>query len=341
MSAYVPALLKEWEARHYELTEPITTVYIGGGTPSLLSPAMLSAITSVFAIPGVEEFTIEANPEDINEQWAKHITGSGINRVSLGIQSLVDKELSTVGRRHTAAEAIEAINILRDAGITEISGDLIYGLPEQTVNTWRYSLDTLVALGLPHISAYSLSYEEGTRLYARLLAGKLRETDEETVAEMYDYMTSTLRDAGYEHYEISNFAKPGHRARHNSSYWHFVPYLGLGPAAHSFDGKIRRVNKADLRGYITAINHGEKFYDEEDESPTDLFNDYIITGLRTMEGIDLADMESVFGRMNTDKFTNRCGPYIKAGKLQRTDGRIHFNEASWLISDGVLRELID
>lgn len=340
VSDYVYALLKEWDARHNELTDPITTVYLGGGTPSLLSPAMLSAITSVFATPDVKEFTIEANPEDITEQWAEHIIGSGINRVSLGIQSLIDRELSAVGRRHTAAEAVKAIETLRKTGITEISGDLIYGLPEQTVDTWRYSLDTLAALGLPHISAYSLSYEEGTRLHARLLAGKLQETDEDTVAAMYEYMTRTLDSARYEHYEISNFAKPGHRAQHNSSYWHFIPYLGLGPGAHSFDGKIRRVNKADLRGYISAMTTGSIFFTEEDESPADLLNDYIITGLRTMEGIDLNNMAAKFGQRQTVGFMNRCRPYIRNGSLTEHGTRICFDEASWLVSDGVLRELI-
>lgn len=340
MSDYVYALLKEWDARHNELTEPVTTVYLGGGTPSLLPPDMLSMITSVFKASDIEEFTIEANPEDITDQWAEHIIGSGINRVSLGIQSLVDRELTAVGRRHTAAEAVKAISTLRNAGITEISGDLIYGLPEQTADTWRYSLDTLAALGLPHISAYSLSYEEGTRLYARLLAGKIQETDEETVAAMYDYMTQTLGAAGYEHYEISNFAKPGHRARHNSSYWHFIPYLGLGPGAHSFDGKARRVNKADLRGYISAIGSGRTFYTEEDESPSDLLNDYIITGLRTMEGIDLNDMALRFGAGHTESFMGRCRPYVKNGSLTKHENRICFDEKSWLVSDGVLRELI-
>ena len=153
-------------------------------------------------------------------------------------------------------------------------------------------------------------------------------------------MTRTLTPAGYEHSEISNFAKPGHRAQHNSSYWHFIPYLGLGPGAHSFDGKIRRVNKADLRGYISAMTTGSIFFTEEDESPADLLNDYIITGLRTMEGIDLNNMAAKFGQRQTVGFMNRCRPYIRNGSLTEHGTRICFDEASWLVSDGVLRELI-
>lgn len=334
------ALLKEWDARHNELTDPITTVYLGGGTPSLLSPAMLSAITSVFATPDVKEFTIEANPEDITEQWAEHIIGSGINRVSLGIQSLIDRELSAVGRRHTAAEAVKAIETLRKTGITEISGDLIYGLPEQTVDTWRYSLDTLAALGLPHISAYSLSYEEGTRLHARLLAGKLQETDEDTVAAMYEYMTRTLDSAGYEHYEISNFCRPSMYSRHNMSYWKGIPYLGCGPSAHSFNTDTREWNIASLEEYIAAVESGGRRFEKEYLDRTTRYNECVMTSIRTQWGVPLHDVERKFGKELWQYCMDMARPHLHNGQLEIRDNHLCLTRKGIFVSDGIMSDLM-
>ena len=226
------AVLQEYEARRDEITtESFATIYAGGGTPSLLPPELFSPLISL-ADTGAE-ITIEANPEDVTEEWTDRILSAGFNRVSMGVQSLIDEELTAVGRRHTAAQALRAISVLRSHGISNISCDLIYGLPEQTLESWDYSLQTMLELDLPHLSAYLLSYEPGTRLTARLNTGKISETPEDVIERMYSSLCSLTRQAGMNHYEISNFCKDGMHSRHNSSYWDFTPYLGLGPGAHS------------------------------------------------------------------------------------------------------------
>ena len=340
-SEYVDALINEWKIRKNEVAGNIETIYLGGGTPSILDTGLLSKLIAALPTENVREFTIEANPEDITRNWIDIVKQLGINRVSIGVQSLLDNELQAVGRRHTAQEAIDAIKLLQNYGITEISADLIYGLPQQTLESWKYSVENLVNLGIPHISSYSLSYEPGTRLYAQLSSGKIEETDEDTVAAMYDMLTSSLMFNGYEHYEISNFAKPWHIAQHNSSYWKFTPYIGLGVSAHSFDGTKRRVNPLNIKKYIEALSSGKTIYEVEDETPTDLYNDYIITSLRTSDGINLDDMRARFGGEYAEEFCKSAETFIASGKLvQPTPLTIRFTEDAWLVSDSVLRELI-
>lgn len=338
---YVDAIIKEWEMRRHEVAEPINTIYIGGGTPSILDRSLLTDLVATLPHDNISEFTIEANPEDINDSWIDSVKQLGINRVSIGIQSFIDSELLAVGRRHTAEEAIAAIKRLQDNGITEISADLIYGLPQQTIETWQYSIDQLLGLNTPHISAYSLSYEQGTRLYAQLMAGKIQETEEDTVAQMYSMLTSSLSAKGFEHYEISNFALSGHRAKHNSSYWKFTPYIGLGVSAHSFDGMARRINPTNIKAYLEAISNSKTFFEIEEETETDLINDYIITTLRTSDGINLNDLEHRFGTRQAESFAKSAKPFISAGNLIYTaPNTLRFTEDAWLISDSILRELI-
>lgn len=328
---YVKALLNEWTVRKEAIDNTIRTIYIGGGTPSLLTPRQLTLIAS--AIPpanSVEEFTIEVNPEDVNYEFAQLIEDLGINRVSMGIQSFDDAQLKLVGRRHTAHRAQEAFSILRKAGINNISCDLIFGLPGQTLRSWKESLNRLIGMDPDHISAYILSYEPGTRLYAMKRRGLVAEADDSLIEDMYAFLCQAMREAGYEHYEISNYAKPGFRSRHNSSYWDYTPYLGLGPGAHSFYDSKRWCNTPDIRGYIRA--DGLLFESESIDSVQQI-NERIMLGLRTKEGLLIDERFRESGVMDDAR------PFIDSGILIACDNRLSFDEKHWLISDMVISEL--
>lgn len=310
------------------------TIYIGGGTPSLLTEEEFGQLGGILPVhDGVREFTIEVNPDDVSPARVRAWLQAGVNRVSMGIQSMDDAELSRVGRRHTAAQAISAFNVLREAGVDNISVDLIYGLPGQTIESWRRSVDMTLALGAEHLSAYSLSYEQGTRLYAALQAGHITEASEDLVTDMYNYLCDRARAAGYEHYEISNFARPGKRAVHNSSYWSFAPYVGLGPGAHSFDGHVRRYNPWSIKGYMEAIEGGKTFYEIDEESDTDRINDRIMVALRTADGLDLSTLPAPVRQTLLARASSLRG-------LQITGERIIIPESDFLISDSLIRELL-
>jgi len=319
-ATYFAALERELAARRGEV-DGFRTVYVGGGTPSAVNPDRLAPLLAL--APG--ERTVEVNPEDVTPGYAEALLRAGANRVSMGVQSLVDGELAAVGRRHTAARAREAFADLRAAGFDNISLDLIYGLPGQTLGSWRYSLGETLALGPEHLSAYLLSYEEGTLLTARMKAGKLVEAPEELVGLMYGELCAATRAAGFEHYEISNFARPGFYARHNSAYWDMTPYLGLGPGAHSFDGTMRRANPANLKAYLADPAAAAVV---EEETADNRFNDLLITALRTARGID----PSVF----------TSAEIIKARTLLQPtpQGRLRIAERDWLRSNSIILEFI-
>lgn len=319
-ASYFAAVGREYNARRGEIGK-IATVYFGGGTPGSVNPRYF---VPYFALCRGEK-TVEVNPENITAEYARQLLDSGANRVSMGVQSLVDSELRAIGRRHSAADARQAFATLRRAGFSNISLDLIYGLPGQTLESWRYSLRELIALKPEHISAYLLSYEEGTLLTAKRNKGMIQEADEELVVTMYEILCEETRRVGYLHYEISNFALHGYEARHNSAYWDMTPYLGLGPGAHSFDGKIRRENPGYLKDYL---HNPEGFAIVEEEDEDNRFNDLLITSLRTARGIDPA------------VFTPR--ELIKAEKLLEYNeaGRLRISEAAWLHSNSILLELL-
>ena len=259
MGGYAGALIDEFDNRKDELGgERISTVYLGGGTPSLMPAGLLSKIVSHIGLDGVEEATIEVNPDDVAMEYVKELADMGFNRVSMGVQSFIDSELRLLNRRHDAKGARNAVDILKRCGIQNISIDLIYGIPGQTLQSWRESIDAALSLDVPHISAYNLTYEEGTRLTMMRDKGRIKEVGDELCVDMFDALSGLLSDAGYEQYEISNFSKPGMYSRHNSSYWNFTPYLGLGASAHSFDGRKRRYNPSNLREYVKLIK--EKGY---------------------------------------------------------------------------------
>lgn len=332
---YAAAVVREWQARRSELgAEAVKTVYFGGGTPSSLSPDLLGSIVKSLPLDRVEEFSIEVNPEDVCDESARAWRAMGINRVSMGVQSLRDNELLAVGRRHSARRALDAVATLRAAGFDNISCDLIYGLPEQTLASWKESVTGLLATGIEHLSAYCLSFEEGTLLYRRMKAGDVVPASEELLCDMYHFLCQATRDAGFVHYEISNFAKPGFESRHNSSYWDRTPYLGLGPGAHSLDCTgIRRYVAPGLSAYCRAPESAAVV---DEETDTERLNDLIFISLRTARGLDI----SLFDDSSRRELLKAARPMLSAGHLSLDGDVLSIPEQHWLVSDAVIRDLL-
>ncbi|MCD7709882.1 MAG: radical SAM family heme chaperone HemW [Porphyromonadaceae bacterium] len=342
---YVEALLAEWRMRRSELQgAPIETLYMGGGTPSQLSPDLLRHF---FAEMGGEidfsrcrEITVEVNPDDVTPRYASFLAALPVNRISMGVQSFSDTHLQFLHRRHTATEAIAAIGRLREAGFSNISIDLIYGLPGQTLADWESDLQQAIALDLPHISAYHLTYEAGTPIDRLRREGKVEECDEELSLRFFERLKGSLEAAGYEQYEISNFARPGCYARHNLSYWQDIPYLGLGAAAHSYDGAVRRCNPSSLTHYLECIEEGVSAYEAEKLTPDTRYNDRVVTALRTRWGLDLDRVAADFGEMRREYCLRMARPHIENGMLAYTDQRLTLTRRGVFISDGIISDLL-
>lgn len=336
--SYVPTLLNELQRRRDEIPQArFRTVYIGGGTPSSLPLRDLSRLLDALPLADASEITVEVNPEDVDSELATMLAGSAVNRVSMGVQSLADSELQLIGRRHSAARAIEAYHTLRDNGIRNINLDLIFGLPGQTLESFHRSLEGVLSLNPDHLSAYSLMLEPGTRLYARMIAGKFRETDDEISDSMYRLLCRETANCGFEHYEISNFAKPGRHSLHNSSYWNLTPYLGLGPGAHSFDGAIRRYNPPSLKKYIES---GGNITKTDPETATNRVNDYIMIRLRTADGLSLPETERRFGPEVRRDVARSAEKFIDCGMLVTDGESLSIPEEHFLVSDSIISELM-
>lgn len=331
---YVQLLEKEWSLRKNEVVAAnIETVYVGGGTPSVL-PGVAIDNLKAWLPGGVKEFTVEMNPEDVSTHVLDSWQRAGMNRVSMGVQSLDAEELRGVGRRHTPQAALRSINTIKEAGITNFSLDLIIGLPGQTMESLRESAIKLLEFEPAHMSVYILSYEPGTALYKRRELGLVHETDDETVARMYGMVCRIMAEHGYEHYEISNFALPGKRSLHNSNYWNGTPYLGLGAGAHSFDGRIRRANPDDIRTWAACLEQGKAACLVEEESAEDIFNDTVMTRLRTADGLDLSLLESEErGGLQTRIDS------LPDGRVKLKDGILRIPEDQWLLSDDTIARL--
>ena len=343
---YVEALIAEARLRKAELNgKPVKTLYMGGGTPSQLPLPLLArlidGLKATLDLNAVQEFTLEANPDDVTPEWSAAVRALGVNRVSMGVQSFQDAVLRLVGRRHTARQANDAVASLRHAGIDNISIDLIYGLPGQTLETWAESVRQAVDLRPQHISAYGLTYEPGTRLWQQRECGEVVEASEDQYLDMYRILVGMLQMAGYEHYEISNFALPGYRSRHNSSYWNETPYLGLGAAAHSYDGTMRRSNPADLCGYIRRITSGQPACQVEDLAWWERYDERVMLGLRTADGVDAHRLRSDFGDKAWAHFVSEARRHIDAGNMICTDdGRYILTSEGIVLSDSVMRDLM-
>lgn len=343
---YVEALIAEARLRRDELSGiPVGTLYLGGGTPSQLPVPLLerlvTALNEIFDLSGVGEFTVEANPDDVTPDWCNALAGLGVNRVSMGVQSFEDHILRLIGRRHTARQAVEAVENLRRAGIDNISIDLIYGLPGQTLAFWAETVQQAIALHPQHISAYGLTYEEGTRLWHQRERGEVVEVPEEICLEMYAILMDRLGQAGYDHYEISNFALPGYCSRHNSSYWNDTPYLGLGAAAHSYDGSVRRANPCDLQQYIGDVMSGKLACEVETLTVGERYDERVMLGLRTARGVDADCLRQDFGEQAWRHFTREAERHIAAGNLHVTnDNHYVLTRDGIMLSDTVIRDLM-
>ena len=346
-AAYVDTVCRELQRRIYELQgESVSTIYFGGGTPSSLTIEELRRILESCSHLSssnlqLEELTLEANPDDLTGEYIQGLRTLPINRISLGLQSFHDRTLRLVGRRHTAEEAIDAVHRLQEAGLTNISIDLIYGLPGETLDDWSYSLDQAIALGVKHISAYHLTYEEGTRLWRMQEQGLVSPIDEEQSVRSFELLREKLLAAGYEHYEISNFALPGYHSRHNSSYWQGTKYIGIGPGAHSYDGRDRRWNLSSLTDYIATPQGHDVPHETEHLTTDERYDERIITELRTSRGINLTNLLADFGEPYHTHCLRCAKPYLNRGQLIHTeDNHLHLTPESILISDAVMRDLL-
>ena len=318
--------------------ERIETIYLGGGTPSQLTTEQLRQlfiyINKVYGDGG--EVTIEMNPDDVTVEYVATLSQLGINRVSMGAQTFDDQRLRFLHRRHTAIQVAQAVSILRAAGIRNISIDLMYGFPGETLSDWEHDIDAALALDVEHISAYCLTIEEGTALYELMNKDKIIMNNEELERAMYERLMDKLTAAGYEHYEISNFAKPGYRSRHNSSYWHDVPYIGLGAAAHSYAPPYRLWNVADIYQYMEAIERGELPCEREFLDDDTHYNDRIATALRTIDGLDLNTLSEKHRRY----CLKEAKQFIDDGLLRIDNERIIITRKGLFVSDYIMSSLM-
>ena len=340
---YTDALCREMEgrgARSEERGTRIETVYLGGGTPSQLSGEQLRQlflhIYEVFDVSPEAEVTIECNPDDVTEAFAQLLAELPVNRVSMGAQTFEAERLRFLRRRHTAEQVPEAVERLRKAGIGNISVDLMYGFPHETLEEWERDIQAVVRLNVEHLSAYALQYEEGTPLYRMLERGEVSEVDEEVSRAMYFRLIDALAEAGFEHYEISNWGKPGFHSRHNSSYWNQTTYIGLGAAAHSFDGENRQWNVADIQQYMEGIEKGEPCVEHEWLTSDNHYNEIVMTALRTASGLSLEKLSPEYA----DYCLEQARRFMDDGLLRHEGQRLRLTREGLFVSDMIMAELM-
>jgi len=330
--------------RNYLQGEPVKTIYFGGGTPSLLQPseiqAIIDSIKQKFEVEADAEITVEANPDDLTESYVDKLAKTDTNRLSIGIQSFNDAMLQFMNRRHSAQQAIDAVHRCQEAGFKNISIDLIYGLPGMQNNQWRQQLVEAEKLNVQHLSAYHLTFEEGTAFGLKLKQKKILEIAEEESLAQFDVLTDWAKAAGFEHYEISNFARPGFQSRHNSSYWDRTIYLGVGPAAHSYNRITRSWNVANVKAYIDGLASGEVVSESETLSASDIFNDYVITALRTAKGIDLDYLHSNHPEKMVGYMEHQAQSFLATDKLEIKDRHLKLTHNGIFISDEIMEALI-
>lgn len=342
---YVGAVIREMQLRQeYIGGEPLDTIYFGGGTPSQLQQAdferIFKAIDCLFNISSCKEITLEVNPDDMTPEYVASLRNLPFNRVSMGVQSFKEKDLHFLNRRHDREQALRAVELCKENGIPNISIDLIYGLPGQTLEEWQENLDDAIHLEIPHISAYHLIYEEGTALYKLMEAGKVAPIEEELSVTLFSTLINRLAEAGYLHYEISNFARPGYFSQHNSSYWTGKKYIGIGPSAHSYDGESRQWNISSLPHYLEGIRTGIPNIEIEKLDINTKYNDFIITGLRTMWGIRTSDIREQFGEEKQAYLERQAATYLHQGLLIYENDTLTLSKEGIFISDGIMSDLL-
>lgn len=340
---YIEALCREVELRkNYLSTAPVSTLYFGGGTPSCLEEDELGTIVACvrkyWNLSDDLEFSLEMNPEDAQKSKLLAFRNLGANRLTIGVQSFNDDILRRINRTHSAQQALNAVTLAQKCGFDNIGIDLIIGLPGSTMQDLQREIDIVKSLDISHVSVYILSIDSNTVFEKLSEKGKFTPQEDDLLAEQYLMISESLRNIGYEHYEISNFAKESKYSRHNTSYWQQESYLGIGAAAHSFDGKSRQWNISHIKRYIDSLNDGNLLFEKEELSNRDLFNEYLMTNFRTMWGVDpcfLATTFPVWWR----EIASKLEGYIKRNLMFWSGNRIRLSEQGWLLSDGIFSEL--
>lgn len=340
----VQAMMRELEMRKQELPAgELTTIYFGGGTPSILSAEELhfifENISKHFSIAENAEITLEANPDDLSREYLRMLKQTPVNRLSIGIQSFRDEDLQLMNRAHSSKEAEAAVRDAQDAGFSNLTVDLIYGIPGLSENAWLENLSKIRELNIPHLSSYCLTVESRTALAHFVKQGKIKPVDEEQSSSQFLSLVRFATENGFSHYEISNFAKEGFVAKHNSSYWFGEPYLGLGPSAHSYDGKIRRWNISNNAQYVKRISENQFAYESEELTAKDRFNEYLMTRLRTIWGISENEIREQFGNEHAVAVMAAMEEHISRGEAARNGDRIFLTEKGRLLADRIASDL--
>ncbi len=340
---FINTILKEIDLNHnYLQQKDLDSIYFGGGTPSVLSAKeidlILNKINKYFNLKPDIEITLEANPDDVNKEFLSDLKKSGINRFSMGVQSFHNKELKILNRSHNSGKAIESLNMIKEAGFENTNIDLIFGIPGSSLDDWQKNLDTFLKMDIPHLSCYNLTIEPGTIIAHQIQTGKIYDVDDDLSADMFMYTDELLTKNGFEHYEISNYAKEDKYALHNTNYWTGVPYLGLGPSAHSFDGNTRQWNIANNRKYIASINKNIIPATIETLTPDDKFNEYMMTGLRTMWGVDIKEIGK-FGDKYLDHFNKNIVKFTGEELILKNEDNYKLSSRGMLYADRIASEL--
>ncbi len=343
MPEMIAAIRTEAGLRRSYLSEKVETIYFGGGTPSLSTKyevqSMIDTLRELFEVDEDAEITLEANPDDITEENLQAWKEAGINRLSIGIQSFFENDLQWMNRAHNAEQALGCIKLAQKYGFTNITIDLIYGGPYLKDENWEYNIDTALSLNVPHLSCYALTVEPKTALAKMIETHRSENVDADKQARHFELLTQKLSAAGFEHYEISNFALPGFRSRHNSSYWQGKPYLGLGPSAHSFNGKSRQWNVANNALYLAGIEQNKIPFEEEVLTETQQLNEYIMTGLRTIEGISLTKIRIDWGEERTALLLVAAQKHIQRGYLLQVGDVLQLTAEGKFLADGIAADL--
>ncbi len=339
----ITAICNEAELRNGYITENISTIYFGGGTPSLLNVEdcrlIMDKLYSLFNIDAAVEITLEANPDDIDTEKLSSWKDAGINRLSIGVQSFFENDLEWMNRAHNASQAYKSIELAKQAGFENITIDLIYGTPNLTDEDWLHNLETTNKLGIPHLSCYALTVEPNTALQKMITQHKKENVDVEKQSRQFELLMQWTAENNFEHYEISNFAKSGFRSRHNSSYWQGNSYLGLGPSAHSYNRISRQWNIANNALYIKSIHEQIIPFEMETLTSTQKINEYIMTGLRTIEGVDLLHLKNLSGEKIVADIIHDAQKFIKQNLMERKNGSLVLTQKGKLFADGIAADL--
>lgn len=326
--------------KNYLEGEPVRTIYFGGGTPSVLSPDellfVLEFLHANFQVLPDAEITFEANPDDLTPAYLQVLKNAGINRLSIGIQAFQDNHLKKMNRRHNAQQAFDAVEYAASAGFSNLSVDLIYGLPDLTEEQWKESLTRVFQLPVVHLSAYHLTYHEGTPFFTWLKKGTLKELSEKESVKQFNLLLDEAGKAGFEQYEISNFARNEIYSKHNTAYWTGEKYLGLGPSAHSYNGDSRQWNISHIESYIRGIENHTSFFEEEQLAENDKYNEYVLTRIRTKWGISEYEIQDRFGEEKAKFVRKEAEKYIHSGKMSEQNGIFTFTRKGLFVSDDIM-----